>query len=80
MISVGVAGIRAIIHEGERPEMEAQIRKSLSTAFDEAWSKSLKDPLSGVMAPVYYLDEEIVGNLVEADLANRAVALPEIKP
>ncbi|WP_038436697.1 hypothetical protein [Pseudomonas brassicacearum] len=80
LISVGVAGIRAIIHEGERPEMEAQIRKSLSAAFDEAWFKSLKHPLSGVMAPVYYLDEEIEGNLVEADLANRALVLPDIKP
>ena len=80
LISVGVAGIRAIIHEGERPEMEAQIRKSLSAAFDEAWFKSLKHPLSGVLAPVYYLDEEIEGNLVEAELANRAVALPDIKP
>ncbi|CAH0199055.1 hypothetical protein E3Z27_10355 [Pseudomonas mediterranea] len=80
LISVGVAGVRAIIHEGERPEMEAQIRKSLSAAFDEAWFKSLKHPLSGVLAPVYYLDEEIEGNLVEAELANRAVALPDIKP
>jgi len=80
VISVGVAGIRAIIHEGERPEMEAKIRKSLSAAFDEAWFKSLKHPLSGVMAPVYYLDDEIEGNLVETDLANRAVALPDIKP
>ncbi|WP_033035297.1 hypothetical protein [Pseudomonas corrugata] len=80
LISVGVAGVRAIIHEGERPEMEAQIRKSLSAAFDEAWYKSLKHPLSGVLAPVYYLDEEIEGELVEADLANRAVVLPDIKP
>ncbi|MCI0996426.1 hypothetical protein [Pseudomonas corrugata] len=80
LISVGVAGVRAVIHEGERPEMEAQIRKSLSAAFDEAWFKSLKHPLSGVLAPVYYLDEEIEGNLVEAELANQAVALPDIKP
>ncbi|WP_256207132.1 hypothetical protein [Pseudomonas sp. P97.38] len=80
LISVGVAGIRAIIHEGERPEMETQIRKSLSAAFDEAWFKSLKHPLSGVMAPVYYLDEEIEGNLVETDLANRAVVLPPLTP
>lgn len=80
VISVGVAGIRAIIHEGERPEMEAKIRKSLSAAFDEAWFKSLKHPLSGVMAPVYYLDDEIEGNLVETELANRAVVLPDIKP
>ncbi|MEA1028183.1 hypothetical protein T3A99_06320 [Pseudomonas sp. N-137] len=80
LISVGVAGIRAIIHEGERPEMETQIRKSLSAAFDEAWFQSLKHPLSGVMAPVYYLAEEIEGSLVAADLANRAVELPAIKP
>ncbi|MGN8277611.1 hypothetical protein [Pseudomonas sp. SMN5] len=80
VISVGVAGIRAIIHEGERPEMEAQIRKSLSAAFDEAWFKSLKHPLSGVMAPVYYLDDEIEGNLVETELANRTVVLPDIEP
>jgi hypothetical protein len=80
LISVGVAGIRAIIHEGERPEMEAQIRKSLSAAFDEAWFKSLKHPLSGVMAAVYYLAGEIDGNLVEADLSNRPVFLPVIEP
>ena len=80
LISVGVAGIRAMIHEGERLEMEAQIRKNLSAAFDEAWFRSLKHPLSGVMAPVYYLDEEIKGYLVESDLTNRAVALPDIKP
>jgi hypothetical protein len=80
LISVGVAGIRAIIHEGERPEMEAHIRKSLSAAFDEAWFKSLKHPLSGVMAPVYYLAGEIEGSLVEADLANRPVELPVIDP
>lgn len=80
LISVGVAGIRAIIHEDERPEMEAQIRKSLSAAFDEAWFTSLKHPLSGVLAPVYYLDEEVEGSLVEAELANRAVVLPPLKP
>ncbi|WP_334597354.1 hypothetical protein [Pseudomonas alvandae] len=80
LISVGVAGIRAMIHEGERPEMEAQIRKSLSTAFDEAWFKSLKHPLSGVMAAVYYLAGEIDSNLVEADLDNRPAELPVIAP
>ncbi|WP_053155373.1 hypothetical protein [Pseudomonas sp. Pf153] len=80
LISVGVAGIRAIIHEGERPEMEAQIRKSLSAAFDEAWFKSLKHPLSGVLAPVYYLDEEIRDSLVEMELTNRPVELPQLKP
>lgn len=80
LISVGVAGIRAIIHEGERPEMQAHIRKSLSAAFDEAWFKSLKHPLSGVLAPVYYLDEEIRGSLMEAELANRPVVLPQLEP
>ncbi|MBC3376466.1 hypothetical protein HU762_21215 [Pseudomonas sp. SWRI92] len=80
LISVGVAGIRAIIHEGDRPEMEAHIRKSLSAAFDEAWFKSLKHPLSGVMAPVYYLGGEIDSNLVEADLNNRPANLPALTP
>ena len=80
LISVSVAGIRAMIHEGERPEMEAQIRQRLSAAFDEAWFRSLKHPLSGVMAPVYYLDGEIEDNLVETDLSNRAVLLPAVEP
>ncbi|WP_434610792.1 hypothetical protein [Pseudomonas sp. Z6-20] len=80
LISVGVAGIRAMIHEGEREEMEGHIRKSLSAAFDEAWFKSLKHPLSGVMAAVYYLAGEIDGNLVEADLADRPVQLRAIAP
>lgn len=62
-ISVGVAGVRAIVHEGERPEMEAQLRQNLNVAFDNAWRGLVEDRSTGVMAGVYYLSGEIEGSL-----------------
>jgi hypothetical protein len=72
MISMGVAGFRAVEHENERLEREAQLRKNLGTAFDEAWLKLVKSPTTGVMAGVYYLVGQIEGSL------GKSVALPVI--
>jgi hypothetical protein len=72
MISMGMAGFRAAAHESARLEMEAQLRKNLGTAFDEAWLKLVKSPTTGVMAGVYYLTGQI-----EESLA-KSVALPVI--
>ncbi|NVZ99541.1 hypothetical protein [Pseudomonas gingeri] len=63
MISVGMVGIRAMSHESDRPNTDAQIRKSLGEAFDQAWLKSMNSPGTGVMAGVYYLSGQIEGNL-----------------
>jgi hypothetical protein len=72
MISMGMAGFRAAAHESARLEMEAQLRKNLGTAFDEAWLKLVKSPTFGVMAGVYYLSGQI-----EESLA-KSVTLPVI--
>ncbi|MDB6145143.1 MAG: hypothetical protein JWP80_4187 [Pseudomonas sp.] len=64
-ISVGVAGVRAILHEQERPEMEAQLRQNLSVAFDTAWLDLVKNPHTGVMAGVNALSGQIEGSLAK---------------
>ncbi|EIK95490.1 hypothetical protein PMM47T1_16915 [Pseudomonas sp. M47T1] len=69
LISLGMAGVRAIIHAGERPDSEALLRKSLGTAFDQAWLKVLSDPNGGVMAGVYRLADSL-----EVQLAARTVS------
>lgn len=71
MISVGVAGVRAIIHEHERPEMESQLRQNLNVAFDTAWLDLMKNPHTGVMAGVYAMSGQIEGNLA------KTVGLPD---
>jgi hypothetical protein len=65
MISMGVAGVRAIAHENGRPVMEAQLRQNLGAAFDEAWLKLVKSPTTGVMAGAYYLAGQIEGSLAK---------------
>lgn len=69
LISLGMAGIRAIAHAGQRPDSEAQLRKNLGAAFDQAWFKVLNDPSGGVMAGVYS-----VADTLEIQLAARSVA------
>ncbi|CAD5201139.1 hypothetical protein [Pseudomonas sp. FEN] len=63
MISLGVAGVRAIVHEQEQPDSQVRIRKSLGQAFDKAWLKLVSDPSSGVMATTHYLAAQIEGHL-----------------
>ncbi|WP_248798308.1 hypothetical protein [Pseudomonas sp. MWU13-2105] len=66
MISLGVAGVRAIAHEHEQPDTQVRIRKSLGEAFDKAWLKLVSDPNAGVMATTHYLSAQIEGYLATA--------------
>jgi len=63
LISVGVAGIRAIIQANDRPDSEALIRSSLGNTFDKAWIKLVQNPTTGVMAGTLYMAGQIEGNL-----------------
>ncbi len=74
MISIGMAGIRAMSLQNNRPNTDAQVRQALGAAFDQAWLKSLNGPGTGVMAGVYYLSAQIEGNLA---ITARGPALPE---
>lgn len=83
MISIGVTGFSAITHERERPEMEAQLRKNLNAAFDDAWLGMTENPNTGVMAGVYYLSGQIEGSLAKTvtlpgkiEPLSREVSLP----
>lgn len=59
LISVGVAGVRALVQDHDREGVQAQTRRDLGAAFDQAWSRQLHDPEHGVMAGVYYLGRQI---------------------
>lgn len=63
LITVGVAGIRALIQANDRPDSEALIRSSLGNTFDKAWAKLLQNPTSGVMAGTLYMAGQIEGSL-----------------
>jgi len=63
LITVGVAGIRALIQAYDRPDSEALIRSSLGNTFDKAWTKLVQNPTSGVMAGTLYMAGQIEGNL-----------------
>ena len=63
LITVGVAGIRALIQAADRPDSEALIRSSLGNTFDKAWLKLVQNPTTGVMAGTLYMAGQIEGNL-----------------
>lgn len=63
LISVGVAGVRAIIQANDRPDSEALIRSSLGNTFDKAWLKLVQNPKTGVMAGTLYMAGQIEGSL-----------------
>ncbi|MHB2247444.1 hypothetical protein ACX64O_11280 [Pseudomonas fitomaticsae] len=63
LISVGVAGIRAIIQANDRPDSEALIRSSLGNTFDKAWLKLVQNPTTGVMAGTLHMAAQVEGNL-----------------
>jgi hypothetical protein len=63
LITVGVAGIRALIQAADRPDSEALIRSSLGNTFDKAWTKLVQNPTTGVMAGTLYMAGQIEGNL-----------------
>ncbi|RRV03581.1 hypothetical protein EGJ27_24645 [Pseudomonas sp. v388] len=59
LISVGVAGVRAVMQANDRPDSEALIRQSLGASFDQAWLKLVQNPSTGVMAGALYLAGQI---------------------
>lgn len=63
LISVGVAGVRAIIQANDRPDSEALIRQTLGASFDKAWLKLVQNPTTGVMAGTLHLAGQIEGSL-----------------
>ena len=63
LITLGVAGIRALIQASDRPDSEALIRSSLGNTFDRAWIKLVQNPTTGVMAGTLYMAGQIEGNL-----------------
>ena len=65
LISLGVAGVRAIIQANDRPDSEALIRSSLGNSFDKAWLKLVDNPATGVMAGTLYMARQIEGSLAE---------------
>ncbi|NBA97529.1 hypothetical protein [Pseudomonas sp. R5(2019)] len=66
LISVGVAGIRAIIQANDQPDSEALIRQSLGSSFDKAWLKLVQNPTTGVMAGTLYMAGQIEGSLASS--------------
>jgi hypothetical protein len=67
LISVGVAGIRAIIQANDRPDSEALIRSSLGSTFDKAWLKLVQNPTTGVMAGTLHMAGQVERNLGGGD-------------
>jgi hypothetical protein len=63
LITVGVAGVRALIQAADRPDSEALIRSSLGNTFDRAWTKLVQNPTTGVMAGTLYMAGQIEGHL-----------------
>jgi hypothetical protein len=66
VISLGAAGIGAMTHEKERPEMEAQLRESLNAALDDMWHSLMEDPATGVMAAVDHIAGQVEGSLIRS--------------
>jgi hypothetical protein len=65
LITLGVAGVRALIQANDRPDSEALIRRSLGNTFDKAWIKLMQSPTSGVMAGTLYMAAQIEGSLAD---------------
>jgi hypothetical protein len=63
LISIGVAGVRAILQANDRPDSEALIRQSLGSSFDKAWLTLVQNPHTGVMAGTLHLAGQIEGSL-----------------
>jgi len=59
LISLGAAGVNSLMHESERPELEAQLRKTVNDAFDEKWLELMRSPDSGVLAGVRHIEGRI---------------------
>lgn len=76
-ISLASAGIGAMMHESDRPEMVEQLRVILNVALNEEWQNLMENHATGVMAGVWSLSGQIEGNLAApVDMAPRTDALP----
>ncbi|MNF31359.1 hypothetical protein D3C84_121200 [compost metagenome] len=64
VISVVSLGIGAMSNESDRPIAQAQMRQSLSAAFDKAWLGLMENEANGVMAGVNYISGQIQQGLV----------------
>ncbi|MBB1623465.1 hypothetical protein A9971_31630 [Pseudomonas sp. UME65] len=62
-------GVLALVQDHDREDLQAQTRRDLGAAFDQAWSRQLHDPEHGVMAGVYYLGQQLERQL-QAPLVN----------
>ncbi|HCN46945.1 MAG TPA: hypothetical protein DIT18_15885, partial [Pseudomonas sp.] len=62
-ISLASAGIGAMMHESDRPEMVDQLRVILNVALNEEWQNLMENHGTGVMAGVWSLSGQIEGNL-----------------
>lgn len=70
VISVVSLGIGAMSNESDRPEAQAQMRRSLNAAFDKAWLGLMENETNGVMAGVNYISRQIEGGLRAAPLVS----------
>lgn len=84
MISLGTAGLSAMLREKERPQMEQMLRKNLDTAFDHKWQDWLNNPDRGVLAGVHHLTGQVEGHLfdnvaqpAQSEPAVQDIAVPE---
>lgn len=87
VISLGAAGVSALVRQNQRPEMEAQLRKNLNAAFDEEWLDLMRNPDSGVLAGVFHLSGQIEGSLddsaalpVHYEPEPQGIAVPDAQP
>ena len=76
LISVGVAGVRALVQDNDRQDLQAQTRRDLGEAFDQAWLRQLHDPEHGVMAGVYYLGRQLEDQLQAASVPQGMEGVP----
>ncbi len=63
-ISVASAGIGAMMHESDRPEMVEQLRVILNSALNEEWQNLMENRSTGVMAGVWSVSGQVEGSLV----------------
>lgn len=65
VISLGATGFGVIAHENERSEMTAQLREDLKAAQDDMWFSLMEDPVTGVLAGVDHIAQQIAGRVAD---------------
>jgi len=59
LISFGSLGWGVYEHEQNKPELEAQLRRSLDSALKEIWRHLAEDPRTGVTAPIRQISARV---------------------